>query len=121
MSYNANNDDPIPSSEYPTLTPAPVTTPPLAPSVWEGYALLHPFSPLQSNSTPADKANPFFELCIAYIKYSEAVGTVMPASTPAIDGRTHEAVLAENAALRAQLASTASVREPAARRARRGA
>jgi gas vesicle structural protein len=56
-----------------------------------------------------------------YIKYSEAVGTVMPASKPAIDGRTHEALLAENAALRAQIASTAAVRQPAARRARRGA
>jgi hypothetical protein len=56
-----------------------------------------------------------------YIKYSEAVGTVMPASKPAIDGRTHEALLAENAALRAQIASTAGVRQPAARRARRGA
>jgi gas vesicle structural protein len=56
-----------------------------------------------------------------YIKYSEAVGTVMPASKPAVDGRTHEAVLAENAALRAQIAGTAGVREPAPRRARRGA
>jgi hypothetical protein len=56
-----------------------------------------------------------------YIKYSEAVGTVMPASKPAVDGRTHEAVLAENAALRAQIAGTASVRETATRRARRGA
>jgi hypothetical protein len=46
---------------------------------------------------------------------------VMPASKPAIDGRTHEALLAENAALRAQIASTAGVRQPAARRARRGA
>ena len=56
-----------------------------------------------------------------YIKYSEAVGTVVPASKPAVDGRTHEAVLAENAALRAQIAGTATVREPAPRRARRGA
>ena len=55
-----------------------------------------------------------------YIKYSEAVGQVAPASRPAtaIDGRTHEAVLAENAALRAQIA--AGPRETVtARRARK--
>ena len=53
-----------------------------------------------------------------YIKYSEAVGQVAPASRPAIDGRTHEAVLAENAALRAQIA--ASPRETVAvRRSRK--
>ena len=37
-----------------------------------------------------------------YIKYSEAVGQVAPASRP-IDSKTYEAVLAENQALRAQL------------------
>jgi gas vesicle structural protein len=53
-----------------------------------------------------------------YLKYSEAVGTVAPASRPAVDGRGNEAVLAENAALRAQIAATR--REPvAARLARR--
>jgi hypothetical protein len=51
-----------------------------------------------------------------YIKYSEAVGTVMPASRPAMDGRTQEAILAENAALRAQLAGTSVPRERAPRR-----
>ena len=40
-----------------------------------------------------------------YIKYSEAVGTVIPAQKPAIDSKKHEAVLAENAALRAQIAA----------------
>ena len=50
-----------------------------------------------------------------YIKYSEAVGTVMPASRPAIDGRTHEALLAENAALRAQIASASNARATNAR------
>jgi hypothetical protein len=50
-----------------------------------------------------------------YIKYSVAVGTVMPASRPAIDGRTHEALVAENAALRAQLASASSARTSSAR------
>lgn len=46
-----------------------------------------------------------------YLKYSEAVGQVAPAaSRPALDGRSQEAVLAENAALRAQLGSTAATR-----------
>ena len=54
-----------------------------------------------------------------YLKYSEAVGTITPASKPAIvDGRTSDAVLAENAALRAQIAATG--REPVtARRSRK--
>src|SRR5919108_31766 len=38
-----------------------------------------------------------------YIKYSESIGNVTPASRPAVDSKTHEAVLAENQALRAQL------------------
>src|SRR4030081_816817 len=42
-----------------------------------------------------------------YLKYSEAVGSLTPASRPAtIDGGGSEAVIAENAALRAQIAST---------------
>jgi gas vesicle structural protein len=43
-----------------------------------------------------------------YLKYSEAVGSVAPVSKPALasgDGRTTEAVLAENANLRARLAA----------------
>ena len=53
-----------------------------------------------------------------YLKYSEAVGSLTPASRPAIDGRGTEAVIAENAALRAQIAGTR--REgTAARRLRR--
>ena len=54
-----------------------------------------------------------------YLKYSEAVGTITPASKPvAVDGRTSDAVLAENAALRAQIAATG--REPVtARRVRK--
>jgi hypothetical protein len=53
------------------------------------------------------------------LKYSEAVGTVAPASKPAaLDGRASDAVLAENAALRKQIA--ASAREPVtARRTRK--
>jgi hypothetical protein len=39
-----------------------------------------------------------------YIKYSESIGTAGQASRPmGIDSKTHEAVLAENQALRAQL------------------
>src|ERR687891_2082606 len=38
-----------------------------------------------------------------YIKYSEAVGSVVPASRPAEDRKTHEAVLAQNQAPRGQL------------------
>src|SRR5260221_10884546 len=41
-----------------------------------------------------------------YLKSSEAVGTVTPAAKPAIDTKVHEALLAENAALRATLAGT---------------
>jgi hypothetical protein len=42
-----------------------------------------------------------------YLKYSEAVGQVVPASRPmAVDGRAQEALVAENAALRAQLAAS---------------
>ena len=40
-----------------------------------------------------------------YIKYSEAVGGITPASRPAVDTKTHEALLAENQALRAQLSA----------------
>jgi hypothetical protein len=47
-----------------------------------------------------------------YLKYSEAVGQSSPVAGKQIDTRTHEAVLAENAALKAQLAAGA----PAKRR-----
>jgi hypothetical protein len=53
-----------------------------------------------------------------YLKYSEAVGSVAPVSRPALapaDGRASEAVLAENAHLRARLAA-AGGREAAGRR-----
>jgi len=43
-----------------------------------------------------------------YLKYSEAVGHVSPMARPAIDGREHDAVLAENAALRATIAANAA-------------
>ena len=54
-----------------------------------------------------------------YLKYSEAVGQVFPVARPSSsDTRSHEAVLAENAALRAQLAA-AAIRPARARRRRR--
>jgi gas vesicle structural protein len=40
-----------------------------------------------------------------YLKYSEAVGQSSPVAGKQIDARTHDAVLAENAALKAQLAA----------------
>src|SRR5438270_6724108 len=48
-----------------------------------------------------------------YLKYSEAVGQVAPVAKPVIDAGTHEAVLAENAALRARLAGRTPVAESA--------
>jgi hypothetical protein len=54
-----------------------------------------------------------------YLKYSEAVGQVATVARPGIEARQYEEVLAENVALRAQLAPAAA-REarPAAREAR---
>ena len=85
MTYNPTNVDPIPPSEYPTLQPSTAASAPALPSAWECYALLHPFSPPQSNSTPADRGNPFFELCIAYINYQE--GEFLSAQITGISGR----------------------------------
>ena len=49
-----------------------------------------------------------------YLKYSEAVGTVAPVAKPAqIDVASHEAVMAENVALRARLAAATGVEAPA--------
>ncbi len=45
-----------------------------------------------------------------YLKYSEAVGQVVPSSRPAVDGRSQEALLEENAALRAQIAAASNGR-----------
>ncbi|HUB10149.1 MAG TPA: gas vesicle structural protein GvpA [Myxococcales bacterium] len=55
-----------------------------------------------------------------YLKYSEAVGQAAPASKPALDGKAQEAMLAENVALRAQLAEAREGRGTRVRR-RRGA
>jgi len=38
-----------------------------------------------------------------YLKYSEAVGQVPTVSKPAVEGKGYEEIVAENAALRAQL------------------
>jgi gas vesicle structural protein len=48
-----------------------------------------------------------------YLKYSELVSQVAPVSKPVIESKGYEEVIAENAALRAQLATAA----PAGRRA----
>jgi hypothetical protein len=53
-----------------------------------------------------------------YLKYSEAVGQVPPVSRPAIEGKGYEEVIAENAALKAQLASGATRRRAGSRRRR---
>lgn len=51
-----------------------------------------------------------------YLKYSEAVGQVAPVSKPSIENKGYEEVIAENAALRAQLQSASVGRRPVARR-----
>jgi hypothetical protein len=52
-----------------------------------------------------------------YLKYSEAVGQAPAIAPKGIDTKTHEALLAENAALKAQLASSGSAVERRRRRA----
>ena len=51
-----------------------------------------------------------------YLKYSEAVGQAPAIAPKGIDSKTHEALLAENASLKAQLASASSVTERRRRR-----
>jgi hypothetical protein len=51
-----------------------------------------------------------------YLKYSEAVGQITPVSRPAIEGKGYEEVVAENAALRAQLNAVPARRRSAGRR-----
>ncbi|WP_428231402.1 hypothetical protein [Flavobacterium sp.] len=65
--------DPISDSQYPILKPF-TGSQPVLPKYWKSTALLHPFSPLQSNSSAADKASPFFEICIATVYYAEGIG-----------------------------------------------
>jgi hypothetical protein len=54
-----------------------------------------------------------------YLKYSEAVGSVGPVSKPAIEGKGYEEVIAENAALRAQLQTGTTSRRRAGSSRRR--
>jgi gas vesicle structural protein len=51
-----------------------------------------------------------------YLKYSGAVGTVAPVAKPAVEGKGYEEVIAENAALRAQLQTGTTVSRPGRRR-----
>jgi len=51
-----------------------------------------------------------------YLKYSEAVGQITPVSKPAIEGKGYEEVIAENAALRAQLQTRSKGRAGSSRR-----
>ena len=53
-----------------------------------------------------------------YLKYSEAVGSISPVSKPAIEGKGYEEVIAENAALRAQLKTGAAARRTGGRQRR---
>jgi hypothetical protein len=46
-----------------------------------------------------------------YIKFSEAVGQIVPVSRPVLDGRTQGELLAENAQLRAQIEEMAGIAE----------
>jgi len=45
-----------------------------------------------------------------YLKYSEAVGQVAPVSRPQVDLSAHQNVIAENAALRKELAAAKTVK-----------
>ena len=51
-----------------------------------------------------------------YLKYSEAVGQAAPASRPTLESTPYEELVAENAALRAQLQAGTVARRTAGRR-----
>jgi gas vesicle structural protein len=53
-----------------------------------------------------------------YLKYSEAIGQVSPVSKPAIEGKGYEELIAENAALRAQISAVPARRVAGRRRAK---
>jgi len=53
-----------------------------------------------------------------YLKYSEAVAQSSPMSRPALESKQYDEVVAENTALRAQLAASTPVRRPVVRRRR---
>ena len=54
-----------------------------------------------------------------YLKYSEAVGQAAPASRPALESKPYEELVAENAALRAQIQTGAASPQTVARRSAR--
>jgi hypothetical protein len=54
-----------------------------------------------------------------YLKYSEAVGQVAPVSRPQAELTAHQNVIAENAALRAELAATKATKTAKATKATR--
>jgi hypothetical protein len=56
-----------------------------------------------------------------YLKYSEAVGQVSPVSRPQAELAAHQSMIAENAALRAELAATKVARVGAAKAGKRAA
>jgi len=58
--------DPVPPSAWPTFNPVD-GPPPSMPQAWTATALLHPFSPPQSNDP--NPSTPFFELCVASLDY----------------------------------------------------
>jgi len=96
MLKEMNNPDPVSASDYPTLQPFTGTFPNLSPA-WECVALLHPFSPIQSNSTQADKDSPFFELCVAYINYQQ--GQFLSAQLAGSSGRMWWYIITPNETL----------------------
>lgn len=51
-----------------------------------------------------------------YLKYSEAVGQTAPVSRPAVEARPYEELVAENEALRAELATSGVRKAPVPRR-----
>ena len=53
-----------------------------------------------------------------YLKYSEAVGQITPVSKPVVEGKGYDEVIAENAALRAQLQALTPARRAVSRRRR---
>lgn len=59
--------DPVPPSEWPSFTPVTTGSPPDMPKSWSATVLLQPFSPPQYS--PPSEETPFFELCVADLKY----------------------------------------------------
>lgn len=56
-----------------------------------------------------------------YLKYSEAVGQISPVSRPQAELAAHQSLIAENAALRSELAATKVARAGVVKKVRGGA